>query len=68
MGEVISDELAYQKGPKKKSKRKRISAPEGSTRTYGVYQIFTGDLSEGILSNVKWGKMLKLPEGAEIGK
>lgn len=52
----------------KKIKKERISAPEGSTRTYGVYQIFTGDLSEGILSNVKWGKNAKLPEGAEIGK
>ena len=33
-----------------------ISAPAGSTRTYDVYQIFTGDLNEGVLSNVKWGK------------
>lgn len=33
-----------------------ISAPEGSTRNYDVYQIFTGDLHEGVLSNVKWGK------------
>lgn len=33
-----------------------ISAPEGSTRSYDVYQIFTGDLHEGVLSNVKWGK------------
>lgn len=33
-----------------------ITAPAGSTRTYDVYQIFTGDLSEGVLSNVKWGK------------
>lgn len=33
-----------------------ISAPEGSTRTYDIYQIFTGELSEGVLSNVKWGK------------
>ena len=33
-----------------------ISAPEGSTRTYDVYQIFTGDLHEGVLSNIKWGK------------
>lgn len=32
-----------------------ISAPEGS-RTYDVYQIFTGDLHEGVLSNIKWGK------------
>ena len=33
-----------------------ISAPEGSTRAYDVYQIFTGDLHEGVLSNIKWGK------------
>lgn len=33
-----------------------ISAPADSTRTYDVYQIFTGDLSKGVLSNVKWGK------------
>ena len=33
-----------------------ISAPEGSTRTYEVYQIFTGDLYNGALSNVKWGQ------------
>ena len=33
-----------------------ISALEGSTRTYDVYQIFTGDLHEGVLSNIKWGK------------
>lgn len=33
-----------------------ISAPEGSTRRYDVYQIFTGDLAGGVLSNVKWGK------------
>ena len=33
-----------------------ISAPERSTRTYEVYQIFTGDLHEGVLSNIKWGK------------
>ena len=33
-----------------------ISAPAGSARTYDVYQIFTGDLSGYVLSNVKWGK------------
>lgn len=33
-----------------------ITAPAGSTRTYDVYQIFTGDLADGVLSNVKWGK------------
>lgn len=34
----------------------RISVAEGDTHTYQVYQIFTGDLSDGILSNVKWGQ------------
>lgn len=29
---------------------------EENTHTYEIYQIFTGDYSEGILSNVKWGK------------
>lgn len=33
-----------------------ISAPKGSTHTYKVFQIFTGDLADGVLSNVKWGK------------
>ena len=33
-----------------------ITAPAGSTRTYDVYQIFVGDLSGKVLSNVKWGK------------
>ena len=33
-----------------------ITAPAGSTRTYDVYQIFTGDLSGNVLSNVKWGE------------
>lgn len=33
-----------------------ITAPTGSTRTYDVYQIFTGDLANGVLSNVKWGQ------------
>lgn len=31
-----------------------ITAPV-TTHQYEIYQIFTGDLSEGILSNVKWG-------------
>lgn len=32
-----------------------ITAPK-NTHTYAVYQIFTGDLADGKLSNVKWGK------------
>ena len=33
-----------------------ISAPKESNRTYDVYQIFTGDLHKGVLSNIKWGE------------
>lgn len=29
---------------------------EAATHTYEIYQIFTGDFSEGILSNIKWGE------------
>lgn len=43
-----------------------ISAPEGSTRTYDVYQIFTGDLYDGVLSNVKWGKNGTGTEGEAV--
>lgn len=32
-----------------------ITAPDNG-HTYEVYQIFTGDLHKGVLSNVKWGK------------
>lgn len=40
-----------------------ISAPAGSNHTYQVYQIFTGDYSNGKLSNVKWGQNSKNHEG-----
>ena len=36
-----------------------ISVPAGSSHTYKVYQIFTGDYSNGKLSNVKWGQNSK---------
>ncbi len=32
-----------------------ISVPSGDSHSYEVYQIFTGDLSDGKLSNVVWG-------------
>lgn len=32
-----------------------ITAPSND-HTYEVYQIFTGDYADGILSNVKWGE------------
>ena len=44
-----------------------ITAPDGSTRTYEVYQIFVGDLGANkVLSNVKWGQNSKLPEGKTV--
>ena len=43
-----------------------ISAPADSDRTYAVYQIFTGDLSGNILSNVKWGKNGTGTEGEPV--
>ncbi len=33
-----------------------ITAPTDNTHTYEIYQIFTGDLHEKVLSNVKWGE------------
>ena len=33
-----------------------ISVKNGDTHTYEVYQIFTGELSDGKLINVKWGQ------------
>lgn len=45
-----------------------ISVPEGSNHTYQVYQIFTGDYSDGKLSNVKWGKNSKnRDKGVDVG-
>ena len=32
-----------------------ITAPDND-HTYEIYQVFTGDYSEGVLSNVKWGQ------------
>lgn len=44
-----------------------ITAPSG-TRTYQVYQIFTGDLGENkVLSNVKWGLNSKRPADKNVG-
>ena len=36
--------------------------------TYEIYQIFTGDYSEGILSNVKWGQNGTGTEGTAVDK
>lgn len=45
-----------------------ITAPDGSTRTYEVYQIFVGDLDPEtkVLSNVKWGKNGTGTEGQPV--
>ena len=36
-----------------------ITVPTADTHTYSVYQVFTGDLSEGTLSNIKAGQNFK---------
>lgn len=38
------------------------------THTYEIYQIFTGDYSEGVLSNIKWGKNGDGTEGEKVDK
>lgn len=35
---------------------------------YSIYQIFTGDYSDGVLSNVKWGQNAKIPAGSAVGE
>lgn len=42
-----------------------ITAPATSHK-YEIYQIFTGDLHEGTLSNLKWGKNGKETEGTDV--
>ena len=45
-----------------------ISVPTGSSHTYKIYQIFTGDYSAGKLSNVKWGQNSKnRGDGVNVG-
>ena len=53
---AFADETANDNGSTNTSNTVEISAPAGSTRTYDVYQIFTGTLSGNVLSDVKWGK------------
>lgn len=43
-----------------------ITAPDDDDHTYEIYQIFTGDLSNNILSNVKWGKNGTGTTGASV--
>lgn len=42
-----------------------ITAPDNG-HTYEVYQIFTGDFDNGVLSNVKWGKNGTGTEGEKV--
>ena len=44
-----------------------ITAPDNG-HTYEVYQIFTGDLHQGVLSNVKWGKNGTETEGETVSE
>ena len=44
-----------------------IKAP-ATTHQYEIYQIFTGDLSGTILSNVKWGANGTVTKGEAVGQ
>lgn len=43
-----------------------ISVKADDTHTYSIYQIFTGEISEGILSNVKWGENGTGDKGTDV--
>ena len=45
-----------------------ITIPSGDDHTYAVYQIFTGELADGKLSNVHWGKNGTGTEGEVVAK
>lgn len=49
-----------------KANQYTISVQAGSSHTYKVYQIFTGDYSAGKLSNIKWGQNSK-NRGVDVG-
>ena len=44
-----------------------ISVGESDNRSYDVYKIFTGDLLDNVLSNIKWGKNGTGTEGEAVG-
>ena len=44
-----------------------IDSSAETNHTYEVYQIFTGDYANGVLSNVKWGKNGTGTEGEAVG-
>ncbi len=43
-----------------------ITVPDADSHTYEVYQIFTGELAGGVLSNVEWGKNGTGTEGEKV--
>lgn len=43
-----------------------LSRASGDTHTYEVYQIFTGSVSEDVISGVKWGKNGTGTEGTDV--
>lgn len=44
-----------------------VSVSQDDAHAYDVYQIFTGDLKDGKLTNVKYGQNANLPEGKAVG-
>lgn len=42
--------------------------PAGVSHIYEIYQIFTGDYADGVLSNIKWGKNGTAKEGDKVAE
>lgn len=64
---VVAMSVAAFAGSTAGSSTYTITAPAGTDHTYGIYQIFTGDLSGTTLSNLKWGANSKRAEGVNVG-
>ncbi len=44
-----------------------ISVPSSDSHNYAIYQIFTGELADGVLSNIHYGTNAVLPTGKSVG-
>lgn len=64
---VVAMSVAAFAGSTAGSSTYTITAPAGTDHTYGIYQIFTGDLYGTTLSNLKWGANSKRAENVKIG-
>lgn len=57
--------FAEENGTTQNSTQYTITAPNNN-HTYEIYQIFTGDLADNVLSNVKWGANGKETKGSVV--